>query len=121
MPSAHRLKHAGYTIPSTEAPLSRSMSGPLVPSILPSSTLEEVRNIGREFVARQRRRINKPRRDRKINYRQALLPSNASAGSSQAEDVDGSIDSFTAHSTSPFENPGFNPNSATMGYPGMSR
>lgn len=98
------LKSAGYPMPSTDPPLSRSMSGPQVPTILPSSSYyEEVRHIGREF-ARQRRRLTKPRRERKITYRQAVLPSNTSAGSSQAEDMSRSIDSFTAQSASSYEN-----------------
>lgn len=113
-PSPHRLRETGYSIPSTEPSLSRSMSGPLVPSILPSSTYEEVRNIGREFIARQQRRSH--RRERKVHYRQAMLPSNASAGSSQAEDGNGSIDSFTAVSTSAYDpvTYGTNLNYATM-------
>ena len=114
------LKHAGYSNPSTEASLSRSMSGPLVPSILPSSTYEEVRNIGREFVARQqRKKFNRPRREKKLDFRRALLPSNASAGSGQAEDVNSSIDSFTAQSSSSFDNTHYG--STPMDYPINSR
>ena len=97
--SRRRLNEVGYTNPSTEASMSRSMSGPSLPS-MPPKTYEEVRNVGREFVERRRRTAHRPRRERKILLRQAVLPS--TLRSSQAEDVSGSIDSFLAHSASSY-------------------
>ena len=99
-PSRRRLNEVDYTNPSTQASMSRSMSGPSLPS-MPPKTYEEVRNVGREFVERRRRTLHRPRRERKILFRQAVLPS--TLRSSQAEDVSGSIDSFLAHSTSTYE------------------
>lgn len=117
--SPHGLKDAGYPNPSTDTPISRSMSGSQYPNILPSTTYyEEVRNIGREFVARQSRRFSRPRRERKMNYRHTVLPSNASAGSSQAEDVNSSIDSFTAVSAPSYDAGSY---MTSMHYPPVSR
>ena len=98
--SRRRLNEVGYTNPSTEASMSRSMSGPSLPS-MPQKTYEEVRNVGREFVERRRRTVHRPRRERKILLRQAVLPS--TLRSSQAEDMSGSIDSFLAHSGTSYD------------------
>ena len=94
---SHRLNEAGYS--SAEASVSRSMSGPHIPSI-PARTYEAVRNVGREFAERYPRRPN-PRRAKKLIVRQTMLPS--TSRSSQAEDVSGSIDHLLGHSGSSFD------------------
>ena len=100
-PSRRSLNGLGYTNPRTQASMSRSMSGPSLPSI-PPKTYEDVRNVGREFVERRRRALHKPRRERKLFIRQAVLPS--TLRSSPGEDLSGSIDSFLAHTTPSYEN-----------------
>lgn len=96
-PSRRPLNEAGYINPRTEASMSRSMSGPSLPSA-PPRPYEEMRSIGHDFVERRRRNVQRPRRQRKIIMRQAAMPS--TLRSSQAEDLSGSIDSFLAHSGS---------------------
>ena len=100
--SRRRLNEAGYTNPRTEASMSRSMSGPSLPSV-PPRAYEEVRNVGREFVERRRHNVYRPRRQKKLIMRQAVLPS--SSRTSREEDMSGSIDSFLAHSSSSYESP----------------
>ena len=104
----HLLNRAGYSNPSTEPSLSRSMSGPpslmLPTSILPSSTYGEFREAGREVARQRRRNVAQVRREHKARTRRAgMLPSiPRDSGSSQAEILSGPIDSFAAHSSSSY-------------------
>ena len=98
--------------------MSRSMSGPSLPS-MPPNTYEEVRNLGREFVERRRVSMHRPRHERKIRMRQAAALS-STLRPLEAQDVSGSIDSFLAHSTSSFDSPPHYAVSGSShdGYPG---
>ena len=103
------LMTAGYSNPSTEASLSRSMSGPplgpmLPSSILPSSTFGEFRDAARDVGRQRRRNPAYSRRENKVRVRRAttLLPSIQDPGSSQVLDVSGSIDSLAAQSNSSY-------------------
>ena len=99
--------------------MSRSMSGPSPPSIQ-SSTYQEVRNLGREFAERRRGFLHRPRRERKLRVRQALLPS-TTRPIYEAQDVSGSIDSFIAHSTSSYDSPSpYATTTSHSSYPGIS-
>jgi hypothetical protein len=102
-PRVHWLNFLGYT----EASLSRSMSGPPGPSILPSSAYSAFREPGREIARRRRRRnIPESRRQSKLLHRRAVLPSISDAGPSEADYGIGSIDFFAAHSGSSYDSHG---------------
>ncbi|MCJ1273218.1 hypothetical protein MMC21_001007 [Puttea exsequens] len=107
----------------TEAPLSRSMSGPPVPGILPSSAYSGFAEEGREVARRRRRNIHQSRRQGKLLHRKALLPSISFAGPSEADYGSGTIDLLIAHSASSFDSHGAytrTPSVSSSYIPGMS-
>ena len=95
-----RLKQPGYP---SEGSLSRSMSGPLGPSILPSSAYGEFRDAEREVARQRRRNIHESRRQSKLLARRTMLPSTPGIRPSEVEYVSGSIDSLAAHSGSSYD------------------
>lgn len=101
----HSLNASGYSFSSAEGPHPRSMSGPPVPSvrIVPSSTYDEFKDVAREIARQRRQNLHQPRRENKLRLRKAMLPSISNAGLSKAEDLSGSIDCLTAHSTSSYD------------------
>ena len=102
----HGLKHSGYTNPSTEASLSRSMSGPSGPSILPSSAYGGIRDVGRDVARQRQRKLHESRRQSKLLLRRTMLPSNLYARPSEAYTESGSIDYLLAHSGSSYNSHG---------------
>ena len=101
--SSHWLRVSGYT---SEASLSRSMSGPPGPSILPSSAYGGFRDAEREVARQRRRNIHESRRQSKLLMRRAMLPSTPGIRPSEVDYLSGSIDSFVAHSGSSYDNHG---------------
>ncbi|CAD6573761.1 MAG: hypothetical protein ASARMPREDX12_006231 [Alectoria sarmentosa] len=93
----------GYTNPSTEASLSRSMSGPSGPSILPSSAYGGFRDVEREVARQRQRKLHESRRQSKLLSRRTMLPSTPYARPSEADTESGSIDYLLAHSGSSFD------------------
>ena len=102
----YRLRHSGYTNPSTEASLSRSMSGPSGPSILPSSAYDGFRDVGREVARQRQRKLHESRRQSKLLLRRTMLPSNLYARPDEAYTESGSIDYLLAHSGSSYNSHG---------------
>ena len=97
------LKHLGYTNPSTEASLSRSMSGPSGPSILPSSAYGGFRDVEREVARQRQRKLHESRRQSKLLLRRTMLPSTPYARPGEADTESGSIDYLLAHSGSSYD------------------
>ncbi|KAF6228150.1 hypothetical protein HO133_007880 [Letharia lupina] len=93
----------GYTNPSTEASLSRSMSGPSGPSILPSSAYGGFRGLEREVARQRQRKLHESRRQSKLLLRRTMLPSTPYARPGEADTESGSIDYLLAHSGSSYD------------------
>ena len=79
------------------------MSGPLGPSILPSSAYGGFRDAEREVARQRRRNIHDSRRQAKLMMRRTMLPSTSGIRPSEVEYVSGSIDSLAAHSGSSYD------------------
>ena len=109
------LNGEGFTYPTTEIPLSRSMSGPpshlLSANILPSS-YEEFADVGRDMSRQRRRRHARVRREHKTRTRRAVMLSPGEGegedqGPSLAGELSGSIDNLTAHHAAAHGGPGY--------------
>ncbi|KAL6714513.1 hypothetical protein ACLMJK_007938 [Lecanora helva] len=88
---------------TTEASLSRSMSGPPGPSILPSSAYGGFRDAEREVARQRRRNVYESRRQSKLLMRRTMLPSTPGIRPSEVEILSGPIDSSVAQSSASYD------------------